>query len=73
MESLARVSRAASTGPFLGDRVWPVARTLQQVHASTHPAAMLGRSATASRAADRAAESLFQTLASEAEDDGETT
>jgi integrase/recombinase XerD len=48
-------------------------RTLQQVHASTHPAAMLGHSpAAAANPADPAAtEELFSALAAEAEDDEE--
>ena len=48
-------------------------RTLQQVHASTHPAAMLGHSpATAASPADpKAAEELFFALQAEAENDRE--
>ena len=48
-------------------------RTLQQVHASTHPAAMLGHSpAKGRRPADpKAAEELFSALQAEAEDDRE--
>jgi integrase/recombinase XerD len=47
-------------------------RTLQQVHAATHPAAMLERShQAASKAGDPDAEALFQTLAQEAEEDRE--
>ena len=47
-------------------------RTLQQVHAATHPAAHLGRGENAPRKApDPAAEQLFQMLAEEAEDDRE--
>jgi integrase/recombinase XerD len=47
-------------------------RTLQQVHASTHPAAMLGHSEKPStKAADPAAEELFAALESEAEKDRE--
>ena len=48
-------------------------RTLQQVHASTHPAAMLGHSpaAAANPADPKAAEALFSALAAEAEDDEE--
>ncbi len=48
-------------------------RTLQQVHASTHPAALLGHSPAASRPVpDPAAEELFSALAEEAQDDDET-
>lgn len=48
-------------------------RTLQQVHASTHPAALLGHSPAAARPVpDPAAEELFSVLAAEAEDDDET-
>jgi integrase/recombinase XerD len=48
-------------------------RTLQQVHASTHPAALLGHSpATARPVPDPAAEELFSALAAEAKDDDET-
>jgi integrase/recombinase XerD len=47
-------------------------RTLQQVHAATHPAAMLGHNENAPRKApDPKAEKLFQMLAEEAEDDRE--
>jgi integrase/recombinase XerD len=47
-------------------------RTLQQVHASTHPAAMLGQSERPStKALSPDAEALFSTLESEAEDDDE--
>jgi integrase/recombinase XerD len=47
-------------------------RTLQQVHASTHPAAMLGHSSAAANPADpKAAEELFSALQAEAEDDEE--
>jgi len=48
-------------------------RTLQQVHAATHPGAMLGHSPeTAAPPTDpAAAEELFQALAEEAEDDRE--
>jgi integrase/recombinase XerD len=47
-------------------------RTLQQVHAATHPAAMLGHNENAPRKApDPEAEKLFQMLAEEAEDDRE--
>jgi integrase/recombinase XerD len=47
-------------------------RTLQQVHASTHPAAMLGHSERSStKALSPDAEALFSTLQSEAEDDDE--
>jgi integrase/recombinase XerD len=49
-------------------------RTLQQVHASTHPAAMLGHSPAASRpVSDPAAKELFAALDAESEDDDETT
>jgi len=45
-------------------------RTLQQVHAATHPAAHLGHNENAPRKApDPEAEKLFQMLAEEAEDD----
>jgi integrase/recombinase XerD len=48
-------------------------RTLQQVHASTHPAAMLGHSpAVALPVPDPAAEELFAALAAETEDDDQT-
>lgn len=48
-------------------------RTLQQVHASTHPAALLGHSPAAARPVpDPAAEELFSALAAEAKDDDET-
>jgi integrase/recombinase XerD len=48
-------------------------RTLQQVHASTHPAAMLGHgpAAAANPADPKAAEELFSALEAEAEDDRE--
>jgi integrase/recombinase XerD len=47
-------------------------RTLQQVHASTHPAAMLGHSERPStKALSPDAEALFSALESEAEDDDE--
>jgi integrase/recombinase XerD len=47
-------------------------RTLQQVHASTHPAALLGYNENAPRKApDPEAEKLFQMLAEEAEEDRE--
>jgi integrase/recombinase XerD len=47
-------------------------RTLQQVHASTHPAAMLGHSERPStKALSPDAVALFSTLESEAEDDDE--
>jgi len=47
-------------------------RTLQQVHATTHPAAHLGRDENAPRKApDPAAEQLFQMLAEEAANDRE--
>jgi integrase/recombinase XerD len=47
-------------------------RTLQQVHASTHPAAMLGHSERPStKALSPDAGALFSTLESEAEDDDE--
>jgi integrase/recombinase XerD len=47
-------------------------RTLQQVHASTHPAAMLGHSERPStKALGPDAEALFSALESEAEDDDE--
>lgn len=45
-------------------------RALQQIHAATHPGAMLERREQPStKAGDAAADSLFQTLAAEAEDD----
>jgi len=48
-------------------------RTLQQVHASTHPAAMLGHSPAVARPVpDPAAEELFAALAAETEDDDQT-
>jgi integrase/recombinase XerD len=48
-------------------------RTLQQVHASTHPAAMLGHNpAVALPVPDPAAEELFAALAAETEDDDQT-
>ena len=48
-------------------------RTLQQVHASTHPAAMLGHSEKPStKAMSPDAEALFSALRSESEDDQET-
>jgi integrase/recombinase XerD len=48
-------------------------RTLQQVHASTHPAAMLGHSEKPStKAISSDAEALFSALESESEDDEET-
>jgi integrase/recombinase XerD len=47
-------------------------RTLQQVHAATHPAAHLGHSEKPStKALDPAAEELFAALESEAREDGE--
>jgi hypothetical protein len=47
-------------------------RTLQQVHATTHPAAHLGRNENAPRKTpDPEAEKLFQMLAEEAENDKE--
>lgn len=47
-------------------------RTLQQVHAATHPAALLGHNEnTPRKAPDPEAEKLFQMLAEEAEDDRE--
>jgi site-specific recombinase XerC len=47
-------------------------RTLQQVHAATHPAALLEHSEEPSpKPADPDAEALFQALAHEAEDDRE--
>lgn len=47
-------------------------RTLQKIHASTHPAALLGHTEKPSRAThDPAAEDLFSALAAEAEDDKE--
>jgi integrase/recombinase XerD len=47
-------------------------RTLQQVHASTHPAAMLGPSERpSSKALSPDAEALYSALESEAEDDDE--
>jgi integrase/recombinase XerD len=47
-------------------------RTLQQVHATTHPAAHLGRNENAPRKTpDPEAEQLFQMLAEEAENDKE--
>jgi integrase/recombinase XerD len=48
-------------------------RTLQQVHASTHPAAMLGHSEKPStKAMSPDAEALFSALQSESEDDDES-
>jgi integrase/recombinase XerD len=48
-------------------------RTLQQVHATTHPAAHLGRNETLSaKAMSPDAEKLFAVLRSEAEDDAES-
>jgi integrase/recombinase XerD len=48
-------------------------RTLQQVHATTHPAAHLGRNETLSaKAMSPDAEKLFAALQSEAEDDAES-
>ena len=47
-------------------------RTLQQVHAATHPAAMLGHSQAATRPVpDPAAEELFAALDEEAEEEGQ--
>jgi integrase/recombinase XerD len=47
-------------------------RTLQQVHAATHPAAMLEHGEEpSSKPADPDAEALFKALAQEAEDDRE--
>jgi integrase/recombinase XerD len=47
-------------------------RTLQQVHAATHPTAMLGHSQAATRPVpDPAAEELFAALDEEAEEEGQ--